>query len=185
VFFLELDICILETWKLTHPYLSGSIQTMLFYCFDCETSFLPIKSSFKCTSCKSALTGRASREQIDLFHRDFMPFYRQFGFPPTFIDTFLKITKTRVLFNTAQKEVRRLGSVSPTETDLECVEMLVRNIPDNTDFLSDLMSFNNYHPSKTNENEYCNGSGKTIRVVLFPEDMKMGPLMNLIQSRCA
>jgi len=87
------------------------------------------------------------------------------------------------LFNTAQTEVRRLGSVTPTETDLECIEMLVRNIPDNTDFLSDLMSFHNYHPTLTNEHEYRNESGKTIRVVLFPEDMKIGPLMNLIQSR--
>jgi len=156
---------------------------MLFYCFDCETSFLPIKSSVKCTSCKSANTGKASQEQLDLFRRDFLPFYREFGFPPTFIDTFLKITKTRVLFNTAQTEVRRLGSVTPTETDLEYIELLVRNIPDNTDFLSDLMSFNNYHPSQTNEHEYRNGSGKTIRVVLFSEDMKMGPLMSLIQSR--
>jgi hypothetical protein len=159
---------------------------MILNCFDCDTTFLPIKSSVHCTSCKSYATGKASPEQLDIFHRDFTPFYGEFGFPPNFIDPFLKITKTRVLFNTSQTEVRRLGSVIPTQTDLEYVEMLVRNIPDNRDFLDDLMSFHNY--SLTNKNDsnnflYRNGSGKTIRVVLFPEDMKMGSLMSLIQSR--
>jgi hypothetical protein len=171
---------------------------MLLSCENCSINFISNLSD-TCTKCKSTNIRNATEEEMMLYGETYLPFFDTFDLEPSLFDILLNSSRTRVLFNPSSCWMRRLGYVIPNEKDLEYVEMFSPDTPAIMDpetnkciklanrfYILWMMKHFGYEMKPEAEEIllFRNRNGKTIRLLLYPPDMKLGKIILFMASRC-
>ena len=159
-------------------------MTLICYCTECNINYIAdVKEIYKCTKCKKLNTRECDEEEKEKYEETYLSFFREFSLHPEKTDMFLKDTKTKVLLNPLYGKVRQLGSLVPTERDLEYAELLIRYT--NRSALFKIMNSSGYESlqEKVSIWKFTNASGKVIRGVIYPDEFTVPQILELMFIR--